>query len=68
MPTIEMIESERVAYVKEMEDYLKELKQMDKSDAQKKSFKNLVQSKIIYENGEFTEKYKYTKEVLQKKR
>ncbi len=68
MPTIEMIECERVAYVKEMEEYLQKLKQMKKSDAKKKSFDNLVQSQIIHENGEFTEHYKYTKLTLQEKR
>lgn len=68
MPTIEMIECERVTYVREMEEYLQKLKKMDKSDAQKKSFENLVQSKIIHENGEFTERYEYTKKVLKKKR
>lgn len=57
MPVIEMIERERVTYVKEMEEYLERLKKMNKCEAKKKSFENLVQSQIIYENGEFTEHY-----------
>lgn len=68
MPAIEMIEYERVTYVKEMEDYLKNLKKMKKSEAKKKSFENLVQSNIISENGEFTEQYQYSKLALKKKR
>lgn len=68
MPTMEMIECERVAYVKEMEEYLQKLKQMKKSEAKKKSFDNLVQSQIIHENGEFTEHYEYTKIMLREKR
>lgn len=68
MPTIEMIECERVAYVKEMEEYLQQLKQMNKCDAKRKSFENLVKSQIIHEDGEFTERYEYTKIIMQKKR
>lgn len=67
MPTMEMIEYERVAYVNGMEEYLQKLKSMDKSDAKKKSFENLVQCNIIHEDGEFTERYEYTKIVLQKR-
>lgn len=59
MPTMDMIECERVAYVNEMQKYLQNLKQMNRTEAQKKSFENLVQSQIIYENGEFTEHYNY---------
>lgn len=59
MPTMDMIECERVAYVNEMQEYLQRLKQMNRAEAQKKSFENLVQSQIIYENGEFTEHYDY---------
>ena len=68
VPPIEMIEREREAYVREMEDYLNELKRMKKSDAQKKSFENLVESNIIGEDGDFTERYEYTKSTLEKKR
>ena len=66
MPTIELIEYERATYVKEMQDYLQKLKRMNKKEAQKKSFQNLVQSEIIHENGEFTERYEYTKIMLEK--
>lgn len=68
MPPIEMIECERVTYVKEMEDYLNKLKGMKKVDAQKKAFENLVKSNIIERNGDFTEQYEYTKATLQMKR
>ena len=68
MPTIEMIEYEKVAYVKEMEDYLDNLKNMQESEAKKKSFYNLVQSEIICENGEFTERYRQRKITLKRKR
>ena len=61
--TIELIERERVAYVKGMEEYLRQLKQMSESEAKKKSFENLVQSKIIHENGGDTERYKSAKQA-----
>lgn len=68
MPPIELIERERVSYVREMQDYLQRLKSMNKREAQKKSFENLVQSEIIHESGEFTDHYEYTKSVLKKKK
>lgn len=68
MPMIDVIEYERVTYVKEMQDYLQKLKKMNKKEAQKKSFQNLVLSDIIHENGDFTEHYEYTKIMLRKKR
>lgn len=64
MSPMEILEQERVAYVDEMQEYLHRLKQMNKIDAQKISFNNLVQSQIIYENGEFTEYYESSKNVL----
>lgn len=67
MPTMEMIEYERVAYVNGMEEYLQNLKRMNEEDAKKKSFDNLVQCNILHTNGEFTERYDYTKIDLQKK-
>lgn len=67
MPLIEMIERERVTYVEEMEEYLERLKKMNKCEAKRRSFENLVKSQIIHENGEFTEQYQYTKIVLQQK-
>lgn len=60
MPTIELIEYERVEYIKEMEAYLHKLEKMPKEDAIKKSRENLINSKIIQENGEFTEQYRRT--------
>ena len=58
MPTIELIEYERIEYIKEMEDYLNNLKKMPKEEAIKKSRENLINSNIIQENGEFTEQYR----------
>ena len=66
MPTMELIEYERETYVKEMKDYLQELKKMNRAEAKRKSFQNLVQSEIICENGEFTERYEFTKRTLKK--
>lgn len=57
MPTMDMIEYERVNYVKEMQDYLRNLKNLNKKEAKEKSFQNLVKSDIISENGEFTERF-----------
>lgn len=48
---------EREQYIDEMQEYLQNLKQMSRTEAQKKSFENLGQSQIIYENGEFIEHY-----------
>ena len=67
MPTIELIEYEKVACVKEMEEYLRSLKSMKKSDGKKISHENLMKSGIITESGEFTERYKFSKMILQKK-
>lgn len=61
MPTMDMIEYERVNYVKEMQDYLRNLKNLNKKEAKEKSFQNLVKSDIISENGEFTERFAYKK-------
>ena len=44
-----------------MEEYLCNLKNMPDSEAIKKSRSNLINSKIIQENGEFTERYKYSR-------
>jgi len=67
MSPMEILEQERVAYVDEMQEYLHRLKQMNKIEAQKISFNNLVQSQIIYENGEFTEHYESSKNILSRK-
>ena len=58
MPSIELIEHDTVVYVKGMEEYLQQLKSMTKSEAQKTSFKNLIKSGIITEDGELIEKSK----------
>lgn len=67
MPSVEVIEREKVAYIKEMEEYLRNLKEMSENEAKRISYENLVKSRIIKENGEFTEHYKYTKINMQKK-
>lgn len=67
MPTIELIEYERIAYIKGMEEYLDNLKRMTKTEAKKISHENLVKSHILQENGEFTERYSsYTQITTQK--
>ncbi len=58
MPTIELVEHERVSYVKELENYLRELKEMSNSEARVKARLNLIKSNIIREDGEFTEHYR----------
>lgn len=57
MPTIEMLEYEREAYVEEMKEYLRELKKMHQEDAKEVSYENLLKCNIIRENGELTERY-----------
>jgi len=57
MPTIELLECERVAYINGMKEYLQRLKSMEHSQAKKLSLENLKKSEIIGENGEFTEHY-----------
>ena len=61
MPVIELIEHERITYIKEMEDYLHNLKKLPKEQAGKISKENLVKSNILKENGEFTDFYKCLK-------
>lgn len=68
MPSIELIEYEEVSYIKEMKEYLKNLKGMSRAEAEKVSHDNLVKSRIIEENGEFTEQYQYARMNMQKKR
>lgn len=57
MPTIELLECERVAYVKGMDNYLQKLKAMPDDEAIEKSRINLQNSNIIEPNGDFTERY-----------
>ncbi len=61
MPVIELIEHERITYIKEMEDYLQKLKEMPKEQAKKLSKENLMKNNIIKENGEFTDYYRSLK-------
>ncbi len=68
MPSVELIECEKVAYINGMKEYLQKLKNMEHSQAKKVSFENLKKSKIIGENGEFTEHYEYMRMNVQKKR
>lgn len=60
MPAVELVEHERVSYVKELERYLRELKEMSNSEARVKARSNLIKSNIIQEDGEFTEHYRYS--------
>ncbi len=68
MPAIELIEYERIAYIKEMKDYLSMLKALPGEEAVKKSRENLIKSNILQENGEFTEQYRYSKIYTEKQR
>lgn len=68
MPSVELIEYERISYIKEMEAYLSNLKSMSKAEAKKIAHENLVKSQIIEENGEFTERYQFARMSTQKKR
>lgn len=68
MPAIELIEYERIAYIKEMKDYLSMLKALPGEEAVKKSRENLIKSNILQENGEFTEQYRYSKIYAEKQR
>lgn len=68
MPSVELIECEKVAYVNGMREYLQKLKSMERNQAKKVSLENLKKSNIIGENGEFTEHYEYMRMNVQKKR
>ena len=67
MPSIELVECERTAYIKGMEDYLQKLKSMPNNEAVKKSQKSLESSHIICEDGEFTERYSNTRKYEQRR-
>ncbi len=68
MVPIELIETDRLTYIKEMEDYLCKLKKLPKNTAKKIAKENLVKSQIIQENGEFSERYKFSRINSQKSR
>lgn len=61
MPVVELVECERVAYVKGMEEYLQKLKSLPASEAKKKSQENLKHCHVIEEDGNFTERYHYSR-------
>ena len=65
MPAIELMEYERAAYIKGMEDYLKKLRLMPKHEAVKKSQESLENSHIMREDGEFSERYSNTRKYVQ---
>ena len=67
MPTIELLECERVAYVKEMKNYLQKLKALPNNEAIKRSRINLQDCNIIERNGEFTDRYRNSKKNLKNK-
>lgn len=68
MPSVELVECEKVAYINGMKEYLQKLKNMEHSQAKEISLENLKKSKIIGENGEFTEHYEYMQIKVQSKR
>lgn len=68
MPSVEMVERERVAYVKDMRDYLKNLKRMEASKAKEVSRASLISCEILREDGEFTEFYQRVAITVHKKR
>ncbi|MCM1026430.1 MAG: hypothetical protein NC432_08325 [Roseburia sp.] len=67
MPSVELVECEKIAYINGMKEYLQKLKSMEQSQAMKVSLDNLKKSKIIGDNGEFTEHYEYMKIGVQKR-
>ncbi|MCM1099867.1 MAG: hypothetical protein NC079_05310 [Clostridium sp.] len=67
MPSVELMECEKIAYISGMKEYLQKLKSMEQSQAQRISLENLRQSKIIGENGEFTEHYGFMRTSTQKR-
>lgn len=68
MPSVELFEREKVAYINGMKEYLQKLKNMEHSQAKKVSFEYLKRSQIIGENGEYTEHYENMRINVQKKR
>lgn len=68
MPSVELIEYEKVNYINRMKNYLNNLKNMEYDQAKEISLENLNKSGILGENGEFTEHYEYMQINVQKKR
>lgn len=61
MPMMETMEFERTAYIKGMEEYLQKLRSMPNQEAVVKSRRNLESCHIIQEDGQFTERYRYSR-------
>ncbi|MGB8454927.1 MAG: hypothetical protein WCD89_21690 [Anaerocolumna sp.] len=62
MPTIELIEQERLSYLADMKKYLENLKNLPREEAYETSKKNLLDSGIIDEDGNLSERYKYSRD------
>lgn len=67
MPAIEAVESERTAYIREMEEYLQRLKSMPEDDARRQARINLQNCNIIQEDGGFSERYRYSRLYAERK-
>lgn len=51
----------RKSLAEDMQMYLQRLKCMKHDEAAQLAFRNLVDAKIIFENGDYTDRYVYTK-------
>lgn len=67
MPTIEQVEYERVAYVKGMEEYLQRLNSMPDKEVIERSRISLEKAGILQEDGEFAERYHYSRTYAMQK-
>ncbi len=52
---------ESISLAEDMQMYLQRMKHMERNEAAQLAHKNLVDSKIISENGNYTDRYAYTK-------
>ena len=50
-----------ISLAEDMQMYLQRMKRMERNDVAQLAYKNLVDSKIISENGSYTDRYAYTK-------
>ncbi len=66
MPTIELLDCEKAAYVKRMKNYLQKLKALPNSEAIKRSMINLQNSNIIEVNREYTDRNIYSEKYYKK--
>lgn len=67
MPSIELVERERASYIRGMKDYLQNLKRLPEDEAIGRAKKSLEGCHIIQADGEFTERYHYTKALSKAK-